>query len=63
MLIKIENIKTESTETENIQAGEMGTTYIEGRDIPSIRYHIFQNMSFVRDGFSTRAGGDGIKSE
>ena len=57
MLIKIENIKTESTETENIQAGEMGTTYIEGRDIPSIRYHIFQNMSFVRDGFSTRAGG------
>lgn len=40
-----------------IKTGKIETTYIEGRKIPSIRYHIFENMSFVRDGFSTRAGG------
>ena len=40
-----------------IKTGKTETTYIEGKKIPSIRYHIFENMSFVRDGFSTRAGG------
>ena len=39
------------------KTGRMDTTYVEGRDIPSVRYHIFENISFVRDGFSTRAGG------
>jgi len=40
-----------------IKTGNTDTTYIEGTNIPSIRYHIFRDIGFVRDGFSTRAGG------
>lgn len=47
MLIKIENRKKRYMET----------TYVEGTNIPSIRYYIFQDIGFIRDGFSTRAGG------
>ena len=39
------------------KTGRADTTYIEGETIPSIRYQIFQNINFVRDGFSTRTGG------
>lgn len=39
------------------KSGTTETTYIEGKEIPSVRYHIFENMEFVRDGFSTRIGG------
>lgn len=46
MLIKIENVETEKE-----------TTYIEGTNIPSIRCHIFRDIGFVKDGFSTRTGG------
>ncbi|MDY5578213.1 MAG: peptidoglycan editing factor PgeF [Lachnospiraceae bacterium] len=39
------------------KAGKINTTYIEGEKIPSIRYQIFQNIPFIKDGFSTRLGG------
>lgn len=39
------------------KTGEKETTYLEGGNIPSIRYHIFENIGFVKDGFSTRRGG------
>lgn len=52
MLIKTGNKKTEYKKKNDIE-----TTYIEGKEIPSIRYRIFQDVDFVRDGFSTRAGG------
>lgn len=39
------------------KTGNYETTYVEGKEIPSIHYHIFQPISFVRDGFSTRMGG------
>ena len=40
-----------------IKTGKTETTYIEGTEIPSIRYYIFKNTGFVKDGFSTRKGG------
>lgn len=40
-----------------LKIGEKETTYIEGTKVPSIRYHIFEKMTFIKDGFSTRKGG------
>ena len=40
-----------------VKSGREETTYLEGKKIPSIRYHILKDSGFVKDGFSTRRGG------
>jgi hypothetical protein len=39
------------------KSGTIETTFWENPKVPSIRYRIFQDIPFVKDGFSTRIGG------
>lgn len=39
------------------KVGKLETTYLSGNEIPSIKYHIFEDIAFVNSGFSTKIGG------